>query len=392
MTGLGLDLDSSWTGLIQGKSPIKKFSLFDASDLPCDFGVELPPEASELFASLIKTRNRNQMTRATMIAIATAAMAIENANLLPCGFLDRSRVGIVLGSSGSGYSAQGADSQRILKNMISSPAAWISLKWKFLGPSYVISTACSSGAYALHAAHYLITSGICDVVICGAADSSINYNDVSGFCSLFALSEDKQQFESASRPFDKNRNGFVIGEGGGMLIVESEEFARMRKARILAKLSSPGLCSEGYNILSPEPDGRGMAQAIRNALQNAGLSPSDIDYINAHGTSTDLNDRFETQAIMDVFGEAAQSIPVSSTKSMTGHCLGAAAGIEAVICCKVLMEQMIPPTANLREQDPELPLDYVPESARAKKVQHVISNSFAFGGQNGVCVISQPDN
>ena len=236
-----------------------------------------------------------------MIAVTTASMAIENSKLLPCATLDRARVGVVLGSTGTGYTSTSGDSQRILKNMISAPAAWISLRWKFLGPSYVVSTACSSGAYALHAAHYLISSGQCDVVVCGGADSSINYHDVSGFCSLLALSEDRNEFTTASKPFDRNRSGFVIGEGGGILVLESEEFARKRDAHIYARMSSPGLYSEGYNILSPEPDGRGMAQCIRTALKNAELSPGDIDYINAHGTSTELNDRYETQAIKSVF-------------------------------------------------------------------------------------------
>lgn len=388
MSSLGLDLETCWSNILQGLSPIRKFSQFNTESLSCKFGFELPGSAEEKFAEQIKTRNRSQMTRATMIAVTTAAMAIDNSALLPSDILDRTRVGVVIGSAGTGYSAIGGDSQRILRNMVSAPASWISLKWKFLGPSYVISTACASGAYALHSAHYLIASGQCDVVICGAADSSINYSDIAGFCGLLALSEDETNFTTASRPFDKNRNGFVMGEGGGMIVLESIEFAKKRGAKIIAQMTAPGLYSEGYNILSPEPDGRGMANCMRNALRNAGIGPEDIDYINAHGTSTDLNDRLETIAIKDVFGETTLT-PVSSTKSMTGHCLGAAASVEAVICCKALQENTIPPTANLYEQDPELNLDFVPLKPRKKILTNVMSNSFAFGGHNGVCIFSR---
>jgi 3-oxoacyl-[acyl-carrier-protein] synthase II len=389
MCGLGLDLASSWKRLLQGNCISKKFTLFDAGSLSCDFGFELPYGADEKFAEQIKTRNRNQMTRATMIAVTTAAMAVEDSMLFSNDTIDKSRVGVVLGSAGTGYSAENSDSQRILRNMVSAPSSWVSLKWKILGPSFTISTACASGAYALHTAHSLITSGQCDAVICGAADSSINVLDVAGFCSLLALSEDKERFETASRPFDRSRSGFVMGEGGGTMVVESIEHAQRRGAKIIATMSAPGLYSEGYNILSPEPDGRGMAQSMRIALANARLEPNKIDYINAHGTSTDLNDRYETKAIKDVFGNET-TIPVSSTKSVTGHCLGAAASVEAVLCCKSLQENVIPPTANLTDPDPELTLDYVPLIPREKIISNVMSNSFAFGGHNGVCIFSKP--
>jgi 3-oxoacyl-[acyl-carrier-protein] synthase II len=235
----------------------------------------------------------------------------------------------------------------------------------------------------------LILSGQCDIAITGASDSVTNYPDVQGFCSLMALSDDVQNMATASRPFDRKRSGFVMGEGSGMMVIESLEHASKRGARIYAEASLPGLYSEVYNIISPQPQGVGMAQTMRRALVLAGLTPQDIDYINAHGTSTNLNDKYETEAIKEVFGSYAYNVPVSSTKSMTGHCLSGAAGVEAVIACKALVEQCIPPTINLTDPDPELDLDYVPGVMRHKRLNHVMSNSFAFGGHNGVSIFSK---
>jgi len=392
MTGLGLDLGSCWAGLLEGRNAVRRFTLFDPEGLPTPFGVELPPGAEELFTRQIMKRSRDQMTRGTMIALATAQMAIADAGL-DAGDVDRSRVGVVLGTTGTGYTetAEGIDQHRILRGMSNSPAAWVSLKFKFAGPSFVVGTACSSGAYALAAAHWLIASGQADIVITGAADSSLNRLDVQGFSSLMALAEDPGDMTTASRPFDRTRGGFVIGEGGGVLVLESADSARRRGARVYALMPPPGLSSEAYNILSPQAGGVGMAACMRRSLESAGLAPEDIDYINAHGTSTRVNDLYETQAIRAVFGAAARSVAVSSTKSLTGHCLAGAAGVEAVICCKALVEGVIPPTWHLDNPDPELDLDFVPNAPRRRELRHVMSNSFAFGGHNGVAVFSRYD-
>ena len=205
-----------------------------------------------------------------------------------------------------------------------------------------------------------------------------------------ALSDDVSSLTTASRPFDAQRSGFVVGEGGGMLVLESLERARERGAHIYAELSMPGLCSEAYNIMSPDPEGENIARSMELAIGNAGLSIGDIDYINAHGTSTPLNDLYETRAIKKLFGERAYRVPISSTKSLTGHCLSAAAGVEAVICCMAMERGIIPPTRHLTDPDPELDLDYVPGAPREATLNNVMSNSFAFGGQNGVCVFSRP--
>ncbi len=392
MTGLGLDRETSWNGLRSGISPVRRFSLFDVGDLAAPFGVQLPEGADDLFARRIRKRSRRQMTRGTMIALVTAEEAVTDAGLR--GIVDPSRAGVVIGATGTGYAhreAEGIDEHRILRNMASAPAAWVSLKLKFEGPSFVVSTACSSGIVALQAAGMLINSGQCDVVVAGAADSALNYPDVRGFISLMALSEDTENMETASRPFDRDRNGFVMGEGGGILVVESLEHARKRGARVYTELFPPALSSEAYNIISPRPDGNGMKKTMAQALRNAALEPSDIDYINAHGTSTLLNDRCETEAIKQVFGKAAHTVPVSSTKSMTGHCLSAAGGIEAVICCLAIRDGIMPPTANLHTPDPDLNLDFVPLKARTANLRYVMCNSFAFGGQNGVAIFRKPD-
>ncbi len=389
LTGLGLSKEETWDGLIYGKSPIKEFSLFDTKELSSNFGVELPQESSSLFKTYIKKRKRNQMTRGTMISTSAAAIAIEDSKL-SLAEINKNRCGVVVGATGTGYVNPYtiSDEYRILKNMASSPAAWISLQQGFLGPSFVTSTACSSATYSLHSAYMLISSGQCDIVISGGGDSAINYDDVKGFESLMALSDEKNDISTASRPFDLNRNGFVMGEGAGMLVLESLQHAESRGANIYAEIHLPGLSSESHNIMSPKPDGSGMATSMKQALNNAKLSIEDIDYINAHGTSTPLNDHIETIAIKNVFKKKSGNIPVSSTKGYTGHCLSAAAGVEAAICCMALKKQLIPPTMNYKTPDPECDLDYVPNQARKADLKNVMSNSFAFGGHNGTAIFS----
>jgi len=391
MTGLGLNLEDSWQGLLAGRSVTSRYSIFDPSGLPSPYGVELPVGAEDLFAQHIKKRKRSQMSRSTRMALTTAEMAIGDAELDLKG-LDSTRVGVIIGTTGTAHiHKEGqADDMRILKNMSNSPASWISLTNKLHGPSFVVGTACSSGVYAIASAFGLIRGGLCDLVVCGSIDSSLNYPDVEGFCNLMALAGPEHQALTASRPFDQKRSGFVMGEGAGLMVMESIEHAKKRKARVYALSHYPGLYTESYNILSPKPGGKGMARCMQLALDHSGLAPTDIDYINAHGTSTHVNDLYETMAIKEVFGRQAENIAISSTKSMTGHCLAAGAGIEAVICCKALQQNIIPPTINLTDPDPELDLDYVANKARPKELKHVMSNSFAFGGHNGVNIFSDP--
>lgn len=390
LSGLGLDLPTSWEGLVSGRNPVGPLTLFDTSGLPFAYGMQLPEGASELFASFLRPRARAQMTRGTMIALAAAREAITAARLDGPG-VDPARVGVVIGATGTGHvpPADGPDDLRILRNMQNAAAAWISLTWKFTGPSFVVSTACSSGAYALWAAHRLVADGVCDIVIAGSADSSLVRADYEGFASLLALADGEGDWRTASRPFDRDRRGFVMGEGGGALVVESIASARRRGAPALALMPSPGLCSEGYNILAPDPGGAGMARSMRLALEQAGLAGEAIGYLNAHGTSTPQNDAIEAAAVAEVFGPAGGPA-VSSTKSMTGHCLAGAAGVEAVVACLALRDGVIPPTINLDHPDPACPLDHVAGHSRKASLRAVMSNSFAFGGHNGTVVFTAP--
>jgi 3-oxoacyl-[acyl-carrier-protein] synthase II len=383
--GQGLSVAQAWRGVVDGASATRRFTLFDPDGLACTFGVELP-DAFDRRLREIKPRTRKQMSRSTAIQFLTAQDAIGDAGLREAGY-DRSRIGVVFGTTGPAEAATESNRDyRILRNMSNAPAAWISIKNNFTGPASVAGAACASGIYALHAACLLLQAGVCDAVVTGAADSSLNYRDVEGFCSLMALAEPGADSSRASRPFDSRRSGFVIAEGGGALVLERRPAATQRGAHIYARTFVPGVCSESYNILAPRPGGAGMAKSMRLALAAAGLAPGDIDYINAHGASTALNDRYETQAIKEVFGAAARIPPVSSTKSTTGHALAGAAGIEMALCCKALEEGLIPQTAHYGSPDPDCDLDYVPNASRPADLRAVMCNSFAFGGHNGACI------
>jgi 3-oxoacyl-[acyl-carrier-protein] synthase II len=274
----------------------------------------------------------------------------------------------------------------VISNMA---AANVSMQMQLLGPNLCISTACATGNHNIAAALDLIRLGRADVMVAGSTESTIAPFALSGYIQLRALSTRNDAPQQASRPFSLHRDGFVLGEGAGVLVLESLRHARARGATILAEVLGAGQSADGYHLTAPHPEGRGAVAAMQQALADAGLNPAQVSYINAHGTSTPLNDALETQAIKTVFGEAARQIPVSSIKSMVGHSLGAAAGIEAVACVLAIQHGVIPPTINLNEPDPELDLDYVPHSAREAELTSVVSNAFAFGGQNAVVVFGR---
>ena len=265
-------------------------------------------------------------------------------------------------------------------------AAWISMEYRLNGPSFSVNTACASSAYALALGFDLISQGKCDIVICGGADSIVNPEEISGFNALYALSTSNDLPEQASKPFSRDRDGFVIGEGAGVIILESFSHAVGRDAKIHGEFAGYATTSEGYNIMAPAADGEGMAYTMREAIANAGIEAGEVDYINAHGTSTELNDRYETFAIKKVFGDLACKIPVSSSKSMIGHTIGAAGSIEAIITVMALREGILPPTINYRLPDPDLDLDYIPNIARVTEARVALSNSFGFGGHNATLV------
>jgi 3-oxoacyl-[acyl-carrier-protein] synthase II len=302
---------------------------------------------------------------------------------------DKTRCSVIMGVVNTGNSSVEKDTtaqNTVFKSMTNSVPAWISLEYQLLGPNFAVNTACASSAYAIAMGMEMIRNNSADIVIAGGADSIINPEEINGFNALYALSVANDPPEAASKPFTAGRDGFVIGEGAGVVILESEEHALQRKAQILCELAGYAITSEGYNIMAPMKDGEGMAATMEKALINAGVEKNEVDYINAHGTSTELNDRYETMAIKKVFGEKAYSIPVSSSKSMIGHTIGAAGAIEGIITILSLNKNIITPTINYYDPDPDLDLDYVPNISRPKDLRVALSNSFGFGGHNATLV------
>jgi 3-oxoacyl-[acyl-carrier-protein] synthase II len=390
ISALGLNIEENWENLVRGNSGVKRISLFDPSDLQTQIAAEVPEDFDDLARAYIRKRSARQMTRVTQFCFACAREAVEKSGI-DFSRVDKTRCAVIMGVVNTGNSSveKGTTIQNaILKSMNNSMSAWISLEYKLLGPNYTVSTACASSAYAIGLGYDLIQSDRADLVIVGGADSIINPEEIQGFNELYALSIENDPPEKASKPFSKNRDGFVIGEGAGVLILESEESALARKAIIFAEIPGYALTSEAYNIMAPMNDGEGMAHTMELALRNSNLKPADVQYINAHGTSTILNDRYETLAIKKVFQEQAFLIPVSSLKSMIGHTIGAAGAIEAAITIMSIMKETVTPTINY-EKDPELDLDFVPDQARKHSIVHAISNSFAFGGHNASIVLKK---
>ena len=391
ITSLGLDLETSWKNLTEGKSGVKNISLFDASENQTQIAAEIPAEFEDLWPEFIKKRSADQMTRITKACFVAAKQAV-NMSGMDFETLDKNRGGVILGvvTTANTSAEKGTTVQnRILKSMNNAMSAWISLEYKLQGPNFTVASACASSAYAIGIGFDMIRSGVADVVIVGGADSIINKEEIEGFNNIYALSTENEIPEKASKPFSKNRDGFVAGEGAGILILESLSHAQKRHAPILAEMAGYAITSEAYNIMAPMKDGEGIVHTIQLALQNSGIHPGEVDYINAHGTSTNLNDKYETLAIKKVFGDHAYHIPISSSKSMIGHTIGAAGAIEAIITIQSIIHGIITPTINLEDPDPELDLDYTPNKARNKNINYALSNSFAFGGHNAVLVIKK---
>lgn len=390
ITPLGLDLESSWAGIIAGKNGVGPITIIDTEGLQTHIAAQLPDSFDSYSAGFIKKRMADQTTRVTKMCYVCAKEAVRK-SLLNFDSFDKTRCAVVLGvvNTANNSAEKGTTSKnRILKGMNNAMSAWISMEYRLLGPNFTITSACASSAYAIGLGYDMIKSGNADIVITGGADSLINREDIEGFNELYALSVNNDP-GNASSPFSAGRDGFVIGEGAGIMILESEESALRRKAMIYAELAGCALTSEAYNIMAPMKDGEGICHTILSALKNSNIKPEEVDYINAHGTSTILNDLYETMAIKKVFGERAYTIPVSSTKSMIGHTVGAAGVIEGAVTVMSIINGVIPPTINLNNPDPELDLDYVPCIARKKIINCAISNSFAFGGHNATLVFKK---
>lgn len=391
VSSLGLDLDTNWSNLTAGRSGIRYITLFDASENQTRIAGEVPAEFEDHYKRYIKKRAASQMTRVTKMCLVAAKDAVVHAGI-DFEMMDKSRCSVIVGAVNTGNSSVEVDTtpqNTVFKSMSNAMSAWISLDYQLMGPNYAINTACASSAYALAAGFDMIRNNQADVVIVGGADSIINKEEIEGFNALFALSVQNDPPEKASKPFAADRDGFVIGEGAGVIILESERSAVMRGAKIYAELAGYGLSSEGYNIMAPMKDGEGMSFTMNKALKATGIAVEDVDYINAHGTSTELNDRYETMAIKRVFGTNALNVPVSSSKSMLGHTIGAAGTIEGIITVLSTYHNTISPTINLDHPDPDLDLDFVPFFTRKKEVRVALSNSFGFGGHNATLVFKK---
>jgi 3-oxoacyl-[acyl-carrier-protein] synthase II len=388
ISSLGLDLQTNWNNLVAGKSGVKKISLFDASKNITRIAAEVPSEFEEYSKNYIKKRAGSQMTRVTRMCVVCAKEAVEKSGI-DFEQMDKTRCSVILGVVNTGNSSTEKETthqNRIFKSMTNSMSAWISMEYQLTGPNFVINTACASSAYAISLGFEMIRNNQADLIIVGGADSIINFEEIEGFNSLYAISVENDIPEKASKPFSKNRDGFVIGEGAGIMILESETSAKKRNAFIYAEVAGFAITSECYNIMAPMKDGEGMAYTMERAIRHAGIYKEEVDYINAHGTSTELNDRYETMAIKKVFGEHAYNIPVSSSKSMIGHTIGAAGAIEGIITIMSIQNSILTPTINLDLPDPDLDLDYVSNHAREKEVNVALSNSFGFGGHNATLV------
>ncbi|MBC2694302.1 MAG: beta-ketoacyl-[acyl-carrier-protein] synthase family protein [Desulfobacteraceae bacterium] len=388
ITPLGLNLETSWDNFVAGKNGISLISLFDTSNHMTKIAGELSSDFENYSKKSCKKYLSKKMGRATKICYVCAKEAVESSGIDFKNY-DAMRCSVILGANDTGHSRIYHNNKNwLMKTMVNGMAAWISITYKIEGPCFTIATACSSSAYAIGYGYDLIRSNMADVVIVGGAGSIVNPEHLEGFNEVYALSTSSDIPEKASRPFSIDRDGFVLGEGAGILILEDINTAKKRGAYIYAEMIGHALTSEAYNIMSPKRDGSGMAKTMDLALKKSKIKKEEVDYINAHGTSTPHNDRVETLAIKKVFGKHACDIPVSSSKSMIGHTASACGGIEAVLTIMSIKNGMITPTINYHP-DPELDLDYVPNIARKQKIDVAISNSFAFGGHNATLVFKK---
>ncbi len=401
VTGLGCvspvgnDVPAAWQNICAGRSGVDYITAFDASSLKTRIAAEVKGFDP---AAVLGRKEARRMDRYTQFAAVAALEAIAAARL-PLPVPSPDRTGVMVGSGLGGIGTLVAEMDVMQRSgpyrispflipmlLADNAGGQVAIHTGARGPNHCVVSACASGTNAIGEAAEIIRRGAADVMFAGGAESTITPIGVAGFGVMGALSERNDPPAAASRPFDKNRNGFIIGEGAGILVLEELEYARSRNAPILAELTGYGTTDDAHHISAPLEDGSGASMCIRLALAQAGLDPAAVDYINAHGTSTVLNDKGETRAIKDAFGAAARSVAVSSTKSMTGHLLGAAGGLEAVISVLAVRDGIIPPTINYETPDPECDLDYTPNQSRHKTVNVVMSNSFGFGGHNAALI------
>ncbi len=395
LSPLGLNLSSTWEGLVAGKSGIDYITLCDTEGFDTKFAGEVKGFEP---TDYINRKDARRMDRFTQLAVVASLEAVEHSGI-EINSANEDKIGIVIGSGIGGLTTMYEQTKILLERgpgrispflapmMIADmAAAQVSITLGAKGPNLCTTSACSSSSDAIGVACELIKRGDTQAAIAGGSEAIINPIGIGAFNALKAISTRNEAPQQASRPFDAERDGFVIGEGACCLILEGLYHAQKRGANILAEIIAYGASADAYHITQPDENGEGAAKAMQTALNKAGLSPGDIDYINAHGTSTPLNDKTETMAIKSVFGDHAYRVPISSTKSMVGHLIGTAGAFEAAVCTMVIQHQIIPPTINLTHPDPECDLDYVPNVARRAKVNTTLSNSFGFGGHNSVLI------
>lgn len=393
LTPIGNGLDAFWEGLVAGKSGVGPITHFDASEIDTRIAAEVKGFDPHQY---LDRKEARRMDRYAQLAVAAATMAIEDAKL-DLDSYDLERVGCWIGSGVGGIHTLEEQARTLVERgpsrvgpffvpmMIANMASGqVSIRFGLKGPNATTVTACASGTHSIGDAFRIVQRGDADIMVTGGAEAGISLLSMAGFCSAKALSRRNDEPEKASRPFDAGRDGFVMGEGAGILVIESLDSALDRGARIYAELVGYGATADAHHITAPAPGGAGAAKAIELALQDGGIEPGEVDYINAHGTSTEANDYFETLAIKAALGEAAHKVAISSTKSMTGHLLGAAGGVEAIASIMTIQRGIVPPTINYEEPDPRCDLDYVPNKARPMQVDVAVSNSFGFGGHNAV--------
>jgi len=398
ITPLGIGVDASWKGLIEGRSGIRRITHFDPSVFVTQIAGEIEGFKPEDY---IETKEVKKMDRFIHLAYAASDMAMKDSGLNVTE-ANAENVGVIIGSGMGGLPAIEHYHSVLLEKgprritpffipmlIINLASGQVSIKFGAKGPNSAVATACATGSHAVGDAFKIIQRGDADAMIAGGSESVVTPLGIGGFNAMKALSTRNNEPEKASRPFDRDRDGFVMGEGAGIMVLESLDSARARGAKIQAEIVGYGMTADAYHITSPAPEGEGAARCMSLTLKDSGINPSEIDYINAHGTSTKYGDELETSAIKTVFQEHAYKVAVSSTKSMTGHLLGAAGGVEAVICVLTMRDNIVPPTINLDNPDPQCDLDYVPNKARKIEVNCVMSNSFGFGGTNACLVFKR---
>ena len=399
VTPLGLDVPTTWANLIAGKSGVSPITSWDASKYDCRFAAQV--KGFEPRKHFFNEKDARRADRYAQLAMASAKEAVRHGNL-ELEKLQLDRVGVLVGSGIGGLESLGHQDEILLTKgpgrvspfmipmMISNMAAGlISMEFGFAGPNFSVVTACATSNNCIGEAWRLIRDDEAEVILAGGSEAACVPLGIGGFAAMRALSTRNDEPERASRPFDKDRDGFVMGEGAGIVIVEELEHAKKRSANILVELTGYGMSADAYHMTSPSPGGVGAVKAMQHALKRAGVAAEKIDYINAHGTSTPVGDATETEAIKALFGAHAKKLAVSSTKSMTGHLLGAAGAAEIIFCIKAIEQNILPPTINLDNPDPACDLDYVPHKARETRVDAAMSNSFGFGGHNATLIVER---